>query len=431
MKKLIIVFLIITGTICGVVVYERVFLRTSFGPSMMLAASFLGALFIFLLITLLLYETRYKETLAKVWMIVISVSMAYFLADVVAGYFLIKPLSPEIIPDEYRHHKLVPNSYARFEQRDFSYIQRVNNVGLRGKDIEVKKSPDRYRIVMLGDSFTMGKGVEDNQTFSALLEETLNKRRKTGNKKNIEILNAGVDSYAPILSFIQLTRDLEPLEPDMVVLNLDVSDLVQETVYRKEAVYGADGEIIRIPGAAREMQLNERIRTWTDRHLYITRYLLFYTNKLFDYKEFTVRDMVTQANFELAMHTLAEDTDPREEQWHNMYDSIMKIKKYCDSKSIKFLLTVYPWGHQVNDREWLPGRYNAIPLNSTVTDKSLYRIQEYAKNNGIKILNLYSLFRSYNGQHKLYFSYDAHFTTEGHKLMADGLAEYLQASIER
>lgn len=426
MKKLIIALLIITGAIGAIVVYERVFVKATFGPSLMLAVSILGALFLFLLITLLVYETRFRGTVAKIWIVVISTSVAYLLVDIVAGYFLIKPLSPELVPDKYRHHKIVPNTHSRFEQRDFSYIQRVNNVGLRGRDIQIKKSPGRYRILMLGDSFTMGKGVEDDQTFSALLEEALNQRRATCNNNIIEVLNAGVDSYAPILSFIQLRRDLEPLEPDMVVLNLDVSDLVQETVYRKQAVFGSNGEIIGVPGGTRKMQLNERIRAWTDRNLYMTRLLLFYTNRLFDYKEFTVRHLVTQANFELAKHTLTEDTDPREEQWRNIFDSIRKMKKYCDEKGIKFLLTVYPWGHQVNDREWIPGRYNFMPQDATISDRSIQIIEKFAKSNSIQLFNLFPLFRSYNGDKPLYFNYDNHWTPDGHKVVADGFMQYFE-----
>jgi hypothetical protein len=278
---------------------------------------------------------------------------------------------------------------------------------------------------MLGDSFTMGKGVEDDQTFSILLEEALNKRRATCNGKTIEVLNAGVDSYAPILSFIQLTRDLEPLEPDMVVLNLDVSDLVQETVYRKHAVFASDGGIIGVPGGQREMPLNEKVRVWTERNLYITRLVLFYVNRLLDYKQFTVNDLVTRANFEIAKHTLAEDTEERGGQWKNIFDSIRKMKKYCDGKGMKFVLTVYPWGHQVNEREWMPGRYLFMSSDAKVSDKSVRTIQEFAADNGLQLIDFFPLFRSYPGEKPLYFKYDNHWTPEGHKIVASGFMNYL------
>ena len=71
---------------------------------------------------------------------------------------------------------ITSNSYSSFEQRDFHYVQRVNNFGMRGQDIAAGKSANSYRILMLGDSFTMGKGVEDNQTFSVLLQKSLRQR---------------------------------------------------------------------------------------------------------------------------------------------------------------------------------------------------------------------------------------------------------------
>ena len=114
------------------------------------------------------------------WLALISLFITYFIVEVVASYFLVGPLSPQMVPDEFVHHKLVPNKSSYFEHRDYTYIQRVNNLGLRGKDIEIKKPSNHYRILMLGDSFTMAKGVEDDQTFSFLVEEYLNQRNVLG-----------------------------------------------------------------------------------------------------------------------------------------------------------------------------------------------------------------------------------------------------------
>jgi acid stress-induced BolA-like protein IbaG/YrbA len=232
----------------------------------------------------------------------------------------------------------------------------VNNAGLRGQNINIEKKANHFRILMLGDSFTMGKGVEDNQTFSALLQDFLNTENNVCDAKTIEVLNAGVDSYSPILSFIQLKRDLAPLDPDMVVLNLDVSDLIQETAYREEAIYGQDGEIQAVPGTKRNVSLNERIRGWVENNLYMTRLLLFYTNKILGYRDLTIRGVVNQANFEVAEHTLASDRKNRQAEWKMIFDSILKIKNFCDDREMIFLLTIYPWGHQVSDTEWIPGR---------------------------------------------------------------------------
>src|SRR5262245_14050504 len=203
MKRLLIALLIITITLAARFVYVKLFVQNSFGPLSILLVSILGCLSLLLSITLLLYKTRARETIAKIWLFIISISVTYVIVDLVSSYFLIQRLSPLIIADQYRHHKLVPNKHSEIKTSEYSYIQTVNNLGLRGHDIQLKKALDHYRILMLGDSFTMGKGVNDDKTFSALLEESLNNNNNTvSNKtKNIEVLNAGVDSYSPILSF--------------------------------------------------------------------------------------------------------------------------------------------------------------------------------------------------------------------------------------
>lgn len=118
--------------------------------------------------------------------------------------------------DPYVHHKLQPNTFSRIKTDDSDYVQRTNNVGYAVAILLWKKSTDAYRILMLGDSFTMGKGVSDDETFSTILERSLNAETTLMNGKWIEALNGGGDSYSPILSFFQLSKHLGDLQPDIV-----------------------------------------------------------------------------------------------------------------------------------------------------------------------------------------------------------------------
>jgi len=425
MKKVLFASVAVTGALLAAVLYRQVFLEREFGPTAMVGASALAILFLSLLLTLLLYQTRCRPLIANMWLAAGSVVVSYLLLDVVAGALLIRPLSPPLVPDEYRHHRLVPNSYSEFRRRDFSYIQRVNSLGLRGREIPAAKPTNSYRLVMLGDSFTMGMGVEDDQTFSVLLERSL-KPSVASCGKAIEVLNAGVDSYAPILSFLQLKRDLGPLKPDMVVLNLDVSDLVQESAYRREAVRGPDGEIVAVPIRLGRESLLERIRTWTERHLFFTRAALFYANRLMNYRNLTVHDVVTQARAEIVAHTLANDVD-RSEQWRAVFDSLVKIQAWCENHGTEFVLTVYPWAHQVSDTEWIPGRYTFMPRNAVASLKSPNTVHELSVAHGIQLVDLFPAFRAYKGREALYFSHDQHWTPAGHRVVADALADQLRA----
>ena len=190
--------------------------------------------------------------------------------DLAAGWILIGTLSPPLVPDRYRHHALVPDSQAEIRQRDFAYIQHVNHLGLRGRETTVEKPAGTRRVLMLGDSFTMGKGVEDDETFSVLVEATLQTSLAACGGGSVEVLNGGIDSYAPILSYLQFDRELARLAPDLVVLNLDNSDLIQEAAYRQQAVRDPNGDIIAVPQLAHD-SLYERFISWASRNLFFTR----------------------------------------------------------------------------------------------------------------------------------------------------------------
>jgi len=101
------------------------------------------------------------------------------------------------------------------------------------------------------------------------------------------------------------------------------------------------------------------------------------------------------------------------------------MKKFADERLIQFVLVVYPWGHQVNDIEWVPGRYTFMPTDAVASDEYLETVKQLASRNGIELVSVFKNFRNYKSDNPLYFKYDMHWTTEGHQVMAKALEEYL------
>lgn len=422
--------------------------KTGLGPASVAIGSLLLLFTLLSAVSLIAYGTDKKETIIRTWMMAASALLTYAIADLALGYFLIPRLSPPMLKDEIVHHKLTPNSSSLFRSRDYNYIQSVNRFGLRGSTIAELKPPNTYRILMLGDSFTMGKGVGDDLTFASLLEAGSNTSTQANHGKKTQVLNAGVDSYAPILSFLQLKEIAPTFRPDMVILNLDMSDLMQETAYRNIARYAADGQILGVSpytskrnsvgGESRENTVwfgqadvddfSVAARDWVDGNLYITRLILLLAQRSRSNASdvnVDVRGMVNLASFELLRHTLAEDKEDRSEQWRKIFASIANIKSYCDAHQMTFLLTIYPWGHQVNDKEWIPGRENFVANDALISDKSISLIEDFASANSIALFNAFPAFRAYRGERPLYFRYDIHWTPAGHELMARELQRFL------
>lgn len=423
MRTILLVLVLATGALLATFVYQQLAVEGNLGPAAMLATAVLGAAFLALLASWLLYRTRHRELVGKVWLALFTSALAYAVVDVVAGKALIKPLSPPLVADAHRHHKLVPDSYAEFRQRDFAYVQRVNHLGLRGAEVAVEKPAGTFRILMLGDSFTMGKGVEDAETFSVVLQDSLQAALAACGGRPVEVVNAGVDSYAPLLERIYLERELLRLSPDLVVVNLDVSDLAQEQVYRRIGTRGPDGSIVAVPQTG-ERSSYERIRDWTQRNLFFTRLLLYHANRALGYRDAAGREVLTEASLETVAHTLEGDVD-RSREWGEIFESIAGIRARAESNGAGFLLTLYPWAHQVSDTQWVPGRYAFMPEGSRPSDVTPTTVRALAAAQGIELADLFPAFRAAVGREKLYFDHDMHWTPAGHRVMAAGLAAHL------
>ena len=416
MAILILLTLLSSMTLSGLIFYERYLVQGFLDNFTLLLLAGAGSVALFCIASLALLPTARGERVRKIWLGLLATGLTYAAADILAGLALIPPLSPALVGDQIVHHRLVPNTHSALYSRDFSYIQRVNNMGLRGRETSVQKTPGTRRIALLGDSFIMGKGVEDEETAAAVLEHAL---RQDGHL--VEVLNGGVDSYAPILSLLQLRTLFAALDLDLVVLNLDMSDLLQEQAYRGRAAYDKSGRLIGVDGRLDELGLTrtQRWRNWINEHLYFSRLFVYYIQHwAHRHQGVNVANVVGMANPAILAHTLASDTDSRDKQWQLLFSSILDIRNFCAERGINFILTTYPWGHQVNEREWTPGRLAFVPEGAVISDRSPQRVRDFAASSGIEFLDLFPAFRAYNGEAPLYYSFDMHWTPAGHRLLA-------------
>jgi hypothetical protein len=138
------------------------------------------------------------------------------------------------------HHELKPllklKVPANADRSDFEL--QTNSLGLRGPEIITPKPAGHYRIVCLGDERTAGLDVPEEETFCQRLQYYLQSK----STMQIEVINAGVPEYCPLLSSLQLRQKLAVLQPDLVLLNFDMSDVWDDYRYRRYTTIGNNDE---------------------------------------------------------------------------------------------------------------------------------------------------------------------------------------------
>jgi len=403
-------------------------------PGMLvLAVSALLVFYVLLsLLTLAAIKTGRGATAAKIWIMLFAFVFFYAILDIVGGMIFLRPEPFVTSPDSYVHHKMLPNkTYLMYSPFDFELEMTTNSMGFRGREIGEKQA-DVYRIIMLGDSFTLGEGVTDEQTSSYVLESILNGSRG----RRYEVVNLAVPSYTPILEYLTLKARIETLKPDLVIMNFDMSDHVGEYVFVEEAgVLDEEGNVIAVDGFPeynkRRNNTREKISAFVRSRLFLTGALIQLIQKLGERDRMLgmldVRNAVETENFMMLLHTLEVPQLPEAEDMYAVIEnSILRTRRLCEQHGSGFILATYPWAHQVSDDEWIPGRRGFVPEGAAISDRTVNRLEEFSAKNGIVFFNAFPEFRAYSGDARLYYGHDMHWTRAGHKLYAESLAGFLE-----
>ena len=113
-------------------------------------------------------------------------------------------------------YRLRTNNQCNFSNIEFSTGITTNRLGLRDDDASLIQP----NIICIGDSYTMGWGVQQDETFPARIE------KMTGQK----VLNAGMSSFGTVRELRQLAR-LDTSNCRWVVLQYCDNDMEEVKKY--------------------------------------------------------------------------------------------------------------------------------------------------------------------------------------------------------
>ena len=132
---------------------------------------------------------------------------------------------------------------------EYSVTYRANTQGFRANH-DFEPGAARRRIAFLGDSYTFGSGVEDDQTFAAVLESMLVDTRS---------YNFGVGAFGIDQMWMTLRHYALPLDPALVVLGFIRYDLDRSlSTYRHDHIWRWKPSFRLVAGELAPMTLDNR-----------------------------------------------------------------------------------------------------------------------------------------------------------------------------
>ena len=324
-----------------------------------------------------------------------------------------------VAPDATLHHRFIPGAVGRYQSTEFNTSYRINSVGLRDREYAVPRPAGVFRILMLGDSFTEGDGVEAQETFSKRLEGML---AGTAGGTRIEVVNAGVGSYSPLLEYLYLMNGGLALEPQMVILNYDLSDAFDDITYSGLGRFAPGGVPLGVAAPDAEGEhpgVLVRVKDFFKDH---TRLYNFVRVRIDRYLEGIRHEGNFSGDLRYDKYAMLRGNyRPTSSDWTLSERYLLMIRDTLKSRGIDFTVNVYPYGMQVSTKEWAVGRqfwgFRPDTLYSTWPQD---HIERFCTDNGIRATNMCRDFRdTARSVFPLYWKDNGHWMPRGQLVAAE------------
>ena len=383
------------------------------------------------LIALWSYRRQVAVALGRQWPQVL-LSAISLLVSVAVVEFALRTLRPDLAalpferwPSATLHHRNAPgrSSLGMGGQR-----VRTNADGFRTHYDRRSFREYQQRVVLLGDSYAFGLGVNEEDGVASVLEEKLSERQLS-----VAVLNTGVISYSPYLQRAAFHEVARHYEPTLTILLLDLNDIGDDHQYRRENTSDDSSDLaFDVPEVASRDSLCARLAIcraleplWDRlrKPAQVLSKMRGSSDDAYDYYDFEaeVAGQVERNRFFVLRHPLS-DTRP---YFEFTLSNLEAIARDVQAEGSDFLLVVLPryfhWDDSEAPNNWERERY---AVDEPHEDVYLEFFDEAANRVDFPVWSLLPAFRG--AEHgPLVFDHDPHWNAAGHRVAGETLAAWL------
>jgi hypothetical protein len=330
-----------------------------------------------------------------------------------------------------------PNSNERFFLPGSFDVRMVcNSKGLRDAEKDYVKSPGIRRILVLGDSFAWGHGVENHEMVSTVLQDLI---------PAAETINFGVKGYSTVQEVLRLEREGLRYDPDFALLFFcwnDLEDNFDSKDLRRPFVQLEGNDTLRIVNTPVQRHYKSPVKLWlqaNSRTYGFARYRL----ELLDHKRKTRHGRDALRSQRLTPERRAEKKEAADRKVFSMPEIYAPPSPEMDRAwtAVRLLLTrardtmaqaggrlgvVYVATQQGSDRELFISEMKIAGYDPDSEeldwDRPSRRLAGICAQLDIPYINPTPIFRAHPDPSLLFFKHDAHWSPAGHRLVAETIA---------
>jgi lysophospholipase L1-like esterase len=276
--------------------------------------------------------------------------------------------------------------------RDNAVLMTVNSLGLRGEEVSAEKPAGTYRILGIGDSFTIGYGVEDEDTFLNRLQLQLN--ASPAAKQRYQVLNAGVGGYNTRDEVMYLEHRWLSLNPDLVLIVFYINDAYDDSA---------------ILNGGQELGIYDPKPTGLERYSF---FLDLAAYKYRAYRQSKAVEAYYKQQYFAKAGRFLENPGPNKVDWTTCRAALERAVQVTRERNIKLGLVIFPELYKLNNG------YPFVEIHKLVGD-TCHRA-------GIPCLDLFDTFRGHDPESLWVHPSDHHPNELAHALAAEAIESFVR-----
>jgi hypothetical protein len=324
----------------------------------------------------------------------------------------------------YVTHK--PNTACENSAAEYSVSMHINNGGFRtAKPVSTNKPNGIKRILFIGDSYTFGHGVQDQESYPSQLTTLLNTQ-----KERVEVLNAGVPGVGLDWYYMYLKEKAFAWNPDLIVVGIFLGNDLFDATYFDKTIRDSQGFPTKI-GTSEEYLDSDGTRTISKTPLRYkipilrnSHLFLFVVERLYGHPLFY--DSIVLNGSACFLRPDCRDLDSYISQAEKLIGGMKDIARAHNTPIVFALL---PWELQFPRRLMNLSQGNVASLNPQNRRHISETFVRYCANSSLTCVDLLPSFEAYTGNKPVYFPQDRHWTVEGHAVAAQALLPMLTTTL--